>query len=315
MKSFKKIILVLLVTQISNFAFADTTIRVGTNIWPGYEPLYLARELNYFDNKSVRLVEYPSATEVLRAFRNKALEAAALTLDEVLTLNEAKVPVKIILILDISHGGDVILAHSEVADFKALKGKRIAVESGALGAYMITRALEVNGMNLDDVTIVHLDVDAHEEAYINGRVDAAVTFEPTRTRLLSKGAHEIFSSREIPGEIVDVLVVHKDLVSLDNRENAKKLVKGWFKALAYLRNNHQSASEIIARRLKISPSEAIASFDGLQLPTIEENQQMLGGNKPGLNKVLEGLHNTMLKHGLLVKPVEINKFLSDQLLE
>jgi len=305
----------LIVVLVPNFAFSDTPIRIGTNIWPGYEPLYLARELGYFDIKSVRLVEYPSATEVLRAFRNKALEAAALTLDEVLTLSEANIPVKVILVLDVSNGGDVILASPEVINFKELKNKRIAVESGALGAYMITRALEVNGMDLNDVTIAHLDVDAHEEAFVNGRVDAAVTFEPIRTRLISAGAHEIFSSRELPGEIVDVLVVHKDLVILNNGENVKKLVQGWFKALAYLHSDQQHAAKKIAQRLKISPDEVLASFDGLLLPTIEENRQMLGGNNPGLVKTLEQLHNTMLTHELLIKPVAADKLLSDKFLE
>lgn len=58
-------------------------LRIGTLVWPGYEPLYLARERGYLDPKSVRLVEYPSNSEVTRAFRNRAIEAAALTFDEV----------------------------------------------------------------------------------------------------------------------------------------------------------------------------------------------------------------------------------------
>ena len=49
-------------------------VRIGTNVWPGYEPLYLARELGYYKDLNVRLVEYPSASEVIRAFKNKNLE-------------------------------------------------------------------------------------------------------------------------------------------------------------------------------------------------------------------------------------------------
>lgn len=46
---------------------AEPTLRIGTNVWIGSEPLYLARELGHLDPKVVRLVEYPSASEVLRA--------------------------------------------------------------------------------------------------------------------------------------------------------------------------------------------------------------------------------------------------------
>jgi len=54
-----------------------TPMRLGTNVWPGYEPLYLAREFGYIDREDVQLVELNSATQVMRAFRNGALEAAA----------------------------------------------------------------------------------------------------------------------------------------------------------------------------------------------------------------------------------------------
>ena len=66
----------------------ESPILLGTNVWPGYEPLYLARSLGYWDDSSVKLVEYSSASQVIRAFRNDAIHIAALTLDEVLLLKE-----------------------------------------------------------------------------------------------------------------------------------------------------------------------------------------------------------------------------------
>ncbi len=56
-------------------------INIGTNVWPGYELLYLARELNLLPQK-VRLIEYNNTSEVMRAFRNRTIQGAALTLDE-----------------------------------------------------------------------------------------------------------------------------------------------------------------------------------------------------------------------------------------
>ena len=52
----------------------ETALRIGTNVWIGGEPLYLARELGRFDPAAVQLVEYPSASEVMRAFRNQAID-------------------------------------------------------------------------------------------------------------------------------------------------------------------------------------------------------------------------------------------------
>ncbi len=277
-------------------------LRVGTNVWPGYEPLYLAQSLRYWGQDQVQLVSQPSASEVLRAFRNKSIEAAALTLDEALLLLEAGIPVQVILVADVSHGGDVIMARPEIAEFSHLRHKRVAVESSALGAYVLTRALEKNGVALEEIAVVPLEVNAHEQAYKDGAVDAAVTFEPVRTKLLQAGAHEIFTSREIPGEIVDVLVVHQDVVQQHQR-NIAALVRGWFSALDYLHEQPHDAAQIMAERLKISPAEALASFDGLKLPDRAENLSMIGTAAPRLAAVTDKLQAIMLKQALLLRSV------------
>jgi len=72
-------------------------LRVGTNVWPGFEGFYLARDLGYFDDTPVQMVEFGSSSEVLRAYRNGDLEVAALTLDETLLLAETNPQVRIVL--------------------------------------------------------------------------------------------------------------------------------------------------------------------------------------------------------------------------
>jgi NitT/TauT family transport system substrate-binding protein len=300
-----------LVLLLPGLGYGVQPLRLGTNVWPGYEPLYLAAQReNWRQRLQLRLVEYPSATEVIRAFRNRALEAAALTLDEVLVLQEAGLPLKVITVLDISAGGDVILAKPEIAEFAQLRGRRIGVEGGALGAYVLTRALELNQMNIDQVQVVNLDVSAHEGAYLTGEIDAAVTFEPVRTRLLAAGARELFSSRQIPGEIVDVLVVHEEVLARD-RARFAELVAGWFRALAYMAAEPAAAAEFTAQRLKVSPQEVLASYQGLDLPGAAANARLLGGE---LQPVLQRLQQTMLRKELLLQVGDTRQLLDAGLL-
>ena len=186
----------------------------------------------------------------------------------------------------------------------------MAVESGALGAYMITRALELNGMTLDDVQVVDLDVSAHEQAYLAGQVDAAVTFDPFRTRLLAAGARELSSSLEIPGEIVDVLVVHQETIER-NPAQVRQLVADWFAALDYRVRQPQEAAEFTARRLKISPEEVRQSYEGLYLPDEAANRRLLGGE---LAPTLVRLQETLLRERLLTAPASLDGLLEPGLL-
>ncbi len=289
-------------------------IRLGTNVWPGYEPLYLAREIGKMSPEQVKLIEYPSASEVIRAFRNKALEAASLTMDEVLMLVQDNIPVRVVLVHDISNGADTILARPGIESMKEIVDKRVAVESNALGAFMISRALELNDLSVSDINIRHMEANEHEQAYLNNQVDVIVNFEPVRTRLISKGANEIFTSREIYGEIVDVLVVHEDIY-LNRKGAINKIVEDWFGALIYFDSHKDKAASIMAKRLNLSPDEVIAGFDGLELPDIRRNREMLGGVEPALASTIKRLEKVLKENSLIGEATEIPNILSAEFIQ
>ena len=182
---------------------------------------------------AVQLVEYPSASEVSRAFRNQAIDGMVISLDELFVLAVDGLQPKIVVVVDVSHGADVVVGRSGMRTMKDLRGKRVAVESGALGAFVLSRALALNGMQASDVSMVHLESNEHPAAFEQGQVDGAVTFDPYRTQLLGAGAHTLFDSSQIPGEIVDLLAVRASVLEKNPRA-VQTLLTGWFKALDYL---------------------------------------------------------------------------------
>jgi NitT/TauT family transport system substrate-binding protein len=211
----------------------ETTLRIGTNVWVGNEPRYLARDLGYLNPSTVQLVEYPSASEVMRAFRNQAIDGMVLTLDELFVLAVDELQPRIILVVDVSNGADAIVGRRGMRSMRDLKGKSVAVESGALGAFVLSRALALNGMQVSDVNVVHLEPSDHSRGFEKGQVDGAVTFDPYRIELLQLGATTLFDSTQIPGEIVDLLAVRATIV--EKKPNAiQALLTAWFSALDYI---------------------------------------------------------------------------------
>jgi NitT/TauT family transport system substrate-binding protein len=279
-------------------------LRVGTNVWPGYEPLYLARDLELLDPDGVRLVEYSSASQVIRAYRNGRIDAAALTLDEVLLLLASGLEPRVALVMDISHGADAILARPGVDGLADLKGRRVGVENTALGAYVLSRALEQAGMSVDDVDVVEVEVDAHEGAYRGGEVDAVVTFEPVRSRLLAAGAHVVFDSTRIPGEIVDVLAVRREVLNR-RPEVVRGVLRAWFGAVDRLHAHPREGARRIAERLRLDPEAVLKSYDGLELPDRTRNRWFLAGpDGPGLAASARRLAAVMEREGLVAHPVD-----------
>lgn len=288
-------------------------LRIGTNVWVGYETLYLARNLGCFDNAAVKLVELPSATEVSHAFRNHTLEVATLTLDESLTLLQSETDIRVILVIDFSHGGDVLLTNPAIDSLEKLRGKRIGVENTAVGAVLLDGALTAASLTPKDIDIIPMTVDEHRLAYLAGEVDGVVTFDPIKSQLLNSGAINLFDSSRIPERIVDVMITRQQVIER-RADDLAKLLTGYFKALAFLKRHPIESARRIAPRLGLSSSELLPQYSGIRIPDLAENRQLLDKNDARLKPNITRLADIMYRKKLLFKPVNIDTLLDDSLL-
>lgn len=289
----------------------EPILRLGTNAWLGYEPLYLAKSKEFWSNKQVRLVEYLSSSETIRAFRNNEIDAVALTLDEILLLLKDGIDLKVVLVTDISLGGDAILGQPGIQTVSDLVGKRVAVESGALGAYLLTRAVELNGISLADVEVVHQTANEHAQTFENNIAEAVIGCEPEKSILLKKGATVIFDSSEIPGEIVDVIAVRHEYLK-KNPAAVQALLVGWFEAVNFLQNKPIEAATIMSQRMQLSVDEVRDSLNGLKIPSYQENLKFLDGSSPTLITTAKKLNQVMLDNQLIDQQVKIEPLLFSQ---
>lgn len=273
-------------------------MRIGIDPWPGYAPFHLARHLGVLPEKDFRLVEFSATSESSRSFRNGVIEATCSTLDDALRAHHSDLDVVIVLVLDESKGGDVLLARPGIASLAELKGRRVAVDVGSVSALLLARALEHGGLAPTDVNLVYLPIDRHVAAFRAGEVDAAATYEPARTKLLELGAVDLFNSRKIPGEIVDVLIVRRDYFTRHPARVAA-LRQAWFASLEHFRRARGESLEIMAARIQSRRSELEASLEGVALADEALNRELLGGPATKLKGTADKLGAMMRERGLL----------------
>jgi NitT/TauT family transport system substrate-binding protein len=286
-------------------------VRVGRVLWPPYEMFELAWSLGYYRSAEIQLIDFGSLAEGQRAYEANVIDALATTAEYPLQLAERSREHRIVLLIDFSNGGDTLVARRGVARLADLKGMRVGFEASGLGVYMLTRALERAGMSMRDVILVPVDLIDHEAAFVSGRIDAVVTYEPVRTKVISKGGQEIFSSRDIPHEIVDVLVVRSNLLATRGPV-LQRLVDGWFHAIAYFARNPLDAARRVASREDVSPEEYLLALHGAELPSLEENRRLLAPASP-LVVPLRRLAELAAQEGILKQPVDPAPLLDDRL--
>ena len=289
-------------------------LKVGTNIWVGYEPLYLAQSLGFYQDAGIELVEFSNATQVLQAYKGGLIDVAALTLDEVFVLQTMQEKPKILLIVDFSNGADSIIAQPQFPDIQSLADKRIGVENTAMGGFFLARAFQASGLSLDQLQIIPLSVGEHEQAYLANRVDGLVTFDPTKSRLIKQGAHEVFNSSQIPGEIVDTLVANDQVID-HYRPALTRLVQGWDQAVRYIQEHSKKAAQAISKRLKVEPKLVLESYEGVKLINAQENYQMMKDPGSSIYKALKELPIFLQKKKLLTSAPETKHLLEPSLVQ
>lgn len=289
-------------------------LRVGMTSWLGFSHLYLAETLHYYNEVPIRLLEYPSGSEMTQAFRNGELEVIGTSMADALILAEVEADYRVVLITDSSHGADVILSKPSITTLKDLVNRRVGIETIAVGAYLLNRSLEQVGLSSRDVQLVPLGVAEQEMAYQTGAIDALVTYEPVRSHLLETGANQLFDSSQIPDEIVDVLVVHRKVLERQ-RSNLETLVNGWFQAYQYSQEHIQETANQMAPLYDLTPAQFLTSLSGIRVPDLVKNQQLLSQPDSVLLKGIERLQTMMQQQNLLKKQIDSKTLLSDVLVK
>ena len=316
MKFWFSLILVMITFQMAGCTNQKkTALKIGISTWPGYEPLVLALENKYYDNVDVRIVRFSTPTESYRALRDGAIDVAAFTADEVLYYARLKKNPKIFHVLDISNGADALVVRPDIEKLDDLKGTKVGIENSTLDNYMVRCALDFSeSTTVNDLTLVPLEINEHAEAYASGKVDALVTYEPAKTHALNFGAHVIFSSKQIPYEVADILVA--DEKTLETKEAAlKEIVAGWYKAIEYIQLNKEKAYSRMAQNEGISDAEFESAFASLIIPTRSEVKGMLNHGDKSLIPVLNRMVEIMNSKDIFDKKIDVESILTSDIVD
>ena len=282
-------------------------LQVGGNDWLGYQPFFLAAEFQLF-GEGVQLQHQPSSLHTLRAFREGALDVALMTLDEALLLAESGQPMCIPLVMSYSNGADSLLAHEPLDSLAALAGSRIGVEDTGVGAHMLARVLEQGGLTLGDIQLVPLTLDETESAFLKRRVDAVITFEPLRSRLLAQGGHELYNSAAIPGEISDLLVVNPEILQREPLRFAR-LLDGWFAALALLEAGEPEAMAWLQRRTELDEPSLQQSLRLIQFHSLGMNLALQSNSQHPFRQTMRQLNEVMLERQVIGSRQPVNRLI------
>ena len=201
-------------------------LKIGYSDWPGFTAWEIAKVKGLFKKHDVdvELVWFPVYTDSLTALNTGQLDCNLQTWNDAMAPLAEGIPLKAVLLLDNSFGNDALVAKPGIESPKDLKGKTIATELGTCDHFLMLKALASAGLTEKDVTYTNLTVPDAAAAFIAGKVDAAVIWQPWVSQIQREGKGKvIYSSADIPGLIPDIALCRTSVVE-KRPEDIQKLV-------------------------------------------------------------------------------------------
>jgi NitT/TauT family transport system substrate-binding protein len=261
---------------------SSTPLKIGhVTSWIGYSPFYVAMEQGFFEEQGLKVEQNVVADETLA---NAAMVAGKLdgilaTINMYLIGADQKQNFKVVGLIDYSKGGDGVVGR--VNSLAEAKGKRVAAPLGTPNHALLLHGLNKNGLTKDDVQLINMTVEDATAAYISKTIDITASYQPFMNKAITEGGGKIiYSSAEAPGLITDAVAFSGP--ALQNRpEDIEKFLKGLMRGVQFIKDNPEEGLKIIATKLEITPEEAKAQLEGVELLGLEQNKTaLLDQNSP-----------------------------------
>jgi NitT/TauT family transport system substrate-binding protein len=248
-------------------ASAAESLKIGTVVWAGYAPFYVADALDLYKKHGlkVQLQFFNDPAMIPSAMAGSALDGGMLTYDQVINSAAKGLTQKVVMPIDFSNGGDSIVAEKAISSVADFKGKKVGFNPLSPSDFLLAYALKSNGMTDKDIQPVNMTPEGIPGAMASGSLPVGVTYEPNVSQILGMPGdkfHVVYSSKDAPGLITDVLVFDEKMIA-KKPAAINAMILGYLDGLAYMQSHPDEAAKIIGKVLGVDAEEAKAQMSGV----------------------------------------------------
>ncbi len=200
-----------------------------------------------------------------------------------------------VIVGDFSNGNDAIVS-KKAGSVKELKGENVKLVELSVSHYLLARALAKNGMSERDLKVTNTSDADIGSLFTSQDGVSVVTWNPIVMTIRNEpGAKVLFDSSEIPGEIIDMLVM-----ATDTPECVKTAIaKTWFEAVGIIMSDTpegMEARKFLAKQAGGSYDDFMAQLETTQMFDAAGAASFVKSGK--LRDTMEAVRTFSFDHGL-----------------
>lgn len=307
-------------TQESQSFVNNTPFRFGFSNWPAYMRWQVADEEEIFESNKVNVdLKFYDYIDSIKQLAEGKSDANCQSLnDTISTIALGKTPDQaIVLITDISLGGDQVIVREGINKITDLKGKKIATEVGSVDHFLLLLGLKKAGLAPNDVKILNLNMREAVASFLEGEIDGVSVFIPfTQESLNLPGSKVLFSSKDFPGYIIDHVSVTRKMIK-ENPEVVQAIVNSWFDTLKFIDKNPDKSYKQMAEQSGVTVKQFQDNESLLNIFDYQENRRFFQsgfeGKKP--SEISEEINQFLLSNKIIEKKGNLQNLFDDQFIQ
>lgn len=268
-----------------------TDFKLAWSIYVGWMPWGYLEDSGIMDKWAdkygitVDIVQINDYVESINQYTAGAFDGVSATNMDTLSIpSGGGVDTTALIIGDYSNGNDAVILKGEggLAD---LKGKPVNLVELSVSHYLLARGLDTVGLEESDLDAVINTSDADMiAAYATKDVEVVVTWNPLVSEITGSNpdANALFDSSQIPGEILDLMVVNTDTLA-DNPAFGKAVAGAWYEVMGLMAAGDEEVltamaeasgtdlagykAQMAATEMFFDPAAAVAQASSADLPT------------------------------------------------
>jgi NitT/TauT family transport system substrate-binding protein len=271
--------------------------------WVGFAPLHLANELGYFEDEGITVEEIidDDYSNGVAAMERGDIDCYLRSVGEYQGRpRTAESQGTIIGTIDVSDGGDGVVAAGDIRSICDLEGKVFASEPNLPSTLLAQMALkEECNLSIEDVEWKRIASADAVAVMADESVAAVGAYEPVLTQTVeaneARGAHVLLSSRDFPGLITDAIIARTENLH-DQPEKYVKLLRGIYRAIDFFNADPDEAIPIMAARFDLTPDEFKEVLQNIYYTDLAASLELMGTDgEPGR---LHGLFGEIMQLNL-----------------
>lgn len=247
---------------------------------------------------SIDVVQVNDYVESINQFTSGNVDGCAMTNMDALTIPAASgVDSTALIINDYSDGNDgIVLKGSD--DLADIAGRQINLVQFSVSHYFLARALESVGLTERDIETVNTSDADIVGLFSSSTTEAVAAWNPQLSAIAEMSdANVVYTSAEIPGEILDMMVVNTQTLA-DNPELGHALVGAWYEIMGLIEAGDENALTIMADAAGTDLEGYRAQLEATYLYT-DPAEAIELMESPELLETMERVAEFSFTHGLL----------------